>query len=117
MSAEANCMLWHAARIDAVTAVDANSVILTRATGTRRLRAAPGEPPTPVIQLPNLRRPSTYAPMSAIRIHQTTETYRSEVASPNLTDSFQLKNAASGSEAIWALSIAMNVMLVTVRTR
>ena len=33
-------------------AVDAKSVIFTRATGTPRLRAALAEPPTPTIQLP-----------------------------------------------------------------
>ena len=47
-------MLWMAARIAAEKAVAANSVIFTRPTGTPRLRAALGEPPTPVIQLPNL---------------------------------------------------------------
>ena len=50
-------MLWMAARIAAEKAVVANSVIFTRATGTPRLRAALGEPPTPAIQLPNRRRP------------------------------------------------------------
>ena len=56
-------MLWTAARIAAEKAVPANSMILTRATGTPRLRAALAEPPTPVIQLPNLVRPRMYAPI------------------------------------------------------
>ena len=48
-------MLWIAARIDAEKAVAAKSEILTRATGTPRLRAAVADPPTPAIQLPNSR--------------------------------------------------------------
>ena len=40
-------------------AVVANSASLTRATGTPSLRAAVCDPPTPAIQLPNLRRPRT----------------------------------------------------------
>ncbi len=56
-SAEKKVMLWTAARMAAEKAVPANSVILTRSTGTPRLRAALAEPPTPVIQLPNLVRP------------------------------------------------------------
>jgi hypothetical protein len=59
MSAEANCMLWRVARIEAENAVDMNSAILTRATGTPRLRAAAGDPPTPLIQLPAFVRPRT----------------------------------------------------------
>src|SRR4249920_139646 len=50
-------------------------------------------------------------------IHQTTDTYRSDVAWSNLSDSFQLKNAASGSASISVLLIAMNVMFVRPRTR
>ena len=43
---------WIAAKIVAVSAVRMNSAILTRATGTPRLRAAVGSPPTAKIQLP-----------------------------------------------------------------
>ena len=59
MSAEKKVMLWIVARIDAEKAVSAKSRILTRATGTPRLRAAVADPPTPAIQLPNRVRPRT----------------------------------------------------------
>src|SRR4051794_1382948 len=113
MSAEEYCMLWIAARIEAENAVRAKSVIFTRATGTPRLRAAFGDPPTPVIQLPNFRRDSTYAPTAAISTHHSTDTYRSDVARSNLNDSFQLKILASGSAAIRSGGIEMYVMFVT----
>ena len=57
MSAEKKVMLWIVARIEAENAVSAKSEILTRATGTPRLRAAVAEPPTPAIQLPKRVRP------------------------------------------------------------
>ena len=59
MSADVNRTLWMAARIEAEKAVIANSAILTRATGTPRLRAAPADPPTPAIQFPKRVRPRT----------------------------------------------------------
>ena len=87
-----------AARIDAEKAVAANSVILTRATGTPRLRAALGraaDAGDPVAELASgrgRRRPTT-----AIRIHQTIDTYRSAVDQVELDRQLQLKKPASGS--------------------
>src|SRR5436190_19210545 len=113
MSAELKRIDWMAARIEAENAVSANRLILTRATGTPRLRAAAGDPPTPEIQLPNLRRARMYVPTAAMTIHQTIETCRSTVCPSQGNDSFQLKKPASGSAAIAAGSIGMYVMFVT----
>src|SRR6266511_1934626 len=58
----------------AANAVVMNSPILSRLTGTPRLREASGTPPAPKIQLPTLVRSSTQVARAAIASHQMIET-------------------------------------------
>ena len=104
MSAEKKVMLWIVASTEAENAVNANSEILTRATGTPRLRAAVADPPAPAIQLPKRVRPRMYVPMTAMSSHHRIETLK---AAPPPTGRLQLNKPAIGSAATTARSIGM----------
>src|SRR6185312_10683758 len=118
MSAEVNRVVWIAARIAADSAVNANNAILTRATGTPRLRAAAEEPPTPAIQLPKRVRPSRYTPTMAMTIQNRIETW-TLVVLPSGFEIVALKPKiwASGSFFSRVGSIGMYVIGLTLDVR